>query len=51
MVEELSSGPCIAMELVAKDKTKNTAVEFRKIVGPCDPVSRYYLLSLFVDAV
>lgn len=39
MVEELSSGPCVAMELVVKDKTKNTAVEFRKIVGPCDPVN------------
>ncbi|XP_046966392.1 nucleoside diphosphate kinase 7 isoform X2 [Vanessa cardui] len=37
MVEELSSGPCIAMEIVAKDKNVNTAVEFRKLVGPSDP--------------
>lgn len=39
MVEELSSGNCIAMEIVAKDKTLNSAVEFRKLVGPADPVS------------
>ncbi|XP_072940663.1 nucleoside diphosphate kinase homolog 7 [Epargyreus clarus] len=37
MVDELSSGPCIAMEIVAKDKNLNTAVEFRKLVGPSDP--------------
>ncbi|XP_030027568.2 nucleoside diphosphate kinase 7 [Manduca sexta] len=37
MVEELSSGPCVAMEIVAKDKSLNTAVEFRKLVGPSDP--------------
>ncbi|XP_026759040.2 nucleoside diphosphate kinase 7-like [Galleria mellonella] len=37
MVEELSSGPCVAMEIVAKDKSVNTAVEFRKLVGPSDP--------------
>ncbi|CAH0405301.1 unnamed protein product [Chilo suppressalis] len=37
MVEELSSGPCVAMEIVAKDKTVTTAVEFRKLVGPSDP--------------
>ncbi|CAH0695308.1 unnamed protein product [Spodoptera exigua] len=37
MVEELSSGPCVAMEIVSKDKTVNTAVEFRKLVGPADP--------------
>ncbi|XP_039757253.1 nucleoside diphosphate kinase 7 [Pararge aegeria] len=37
MVEELASGPCVAMELVAKDKNLNTAVEFRKLVGPTDP--------------
>lgn len=39
MVEELASGPCVAMEIVAKDKSLNTAVEFRKLVGPSDPVS------------
>ncbi|CAG4954688.1 unnamed protein product [Colias eurytheme] len=37
MVEELASGPCVAMEIVAKDKNLNTAVEFRKLVGPSDP--------------
>ncbi|CAK1540107.1 unnamed protein product [Leptosia nina] len=37
MVEELASGPCIAMEIVAKDKNVNTAVDFRKLVGPSDP--------------
>ncbi|CAG9135190.1 unnamed protein product [Plutella xylostella] len=37
MVEELASGPCVAMEIVAKDKSVNTAVEFRKMVGPTDP--------------
>ncbi|XP_068626751.1 nucleoside diphosphate kinase homolog 7-like isoform X2 [Battus philenor] len=37
MVEELASGPCVAMEIVAKDKSLNTAVEFRKLVGPADP--------------
>ncbi|XP_050342282.1 nucleoside diphosphate kinase 7 [Nymphalis io] len=37
MVEELSSGPCVAMEIVAKDKNVNTVVEFRKLVGPSDP--------------
>ncbi|KAJ8736242.1 hypothetical protein PYW08_006898 [Mythimna loreyi] len=37
MVEELSSGPCVAMEVVSQDKTLNTAVEFRKLVGPTDP--------------
>ncbi|CAH0592560.1 unnamed protein product [Chrysodeixis includens] len=37
MVEELASGACVAMEIVSKDKTVNTAVEFRKLVGPADP--------------
>ncbi|KAL4712712.1 hypothetical protein ACJJTC_008009 [Scirpophaga incertulas] len=37
MVEELSSGSCVAMEIVAKEKNINTAVEFRKLVGPSDP--------------
>ncbi|XP_050681384.1 nucleoside diphosphate kinase 7-like isoform X2 [Leptidea sinapis] len=39
MVDELSSGPCVAMEIVAKNKGLHTAVEFRKLVGPIDPVS------------
>ncbi|KAI5635583.1 nucleoside diphosphate kinase domain-containing protein [Phthorimaea operculella] len=37
MVEELASGACVAMELVAKDKSVSSAVEFRKWVGPADP--------------
>ncbi|CAH0766485.1 unnamed protein product [Diatraea saccharalis] len=37
MVEELASGPCVAMEIVAKDKSVTTAIEFRKLVGPSDP--------------
>lgn len=44
MVEELSSGPCVAMEIVSKDKSLNTAVEFRKLVGPADPVSIIFTL-------
>lgn len=38
MVEELASGPCVAMELQIQNKKLNTAVEFRKLVGPSDPV-------------
>ncbi|XP_049879388.1 nucleoside diphosphate kinase 7 [Pectinophora gossypiella] len=37
MVDELASGACVAMEIVAKDRTLNSAVEFRKLVGPTDP--------------
>lgn len=48
MVEELSSGPCVAMELVVRDKQKNSAVEFRKIVGPCDPVNIEIYKILFI---
>jgi len=35
MVTELSSGPCIALEIRAKDPVKT----FREFVGPADPVS------------
>ena len=35
MVTELSSGPCIAMEIRAQDAVKT----FREFVGPADPVS------------
>jgi len=35
MVTELSSGPCIALEIRAKDAVKT----FREFVGPADPVS------------
>lgn len=37
MVDELSSGSCVAMEIVSRDRDVNTAVEFRKYVGPSDP--------------
>lgn len=43
MVEELSSGSCVAMEVVAKQSNVNTAIEFRKLVGPPDPVSVVFL--------
>lgn len=46
-MEELSSGPCVAMEIVAKDSSHNTAVEFRKLVGPSDPVSSIPILIEF----
>lgn len=49
MVEELSSGPCVAMEIVAKNKNVNTAVEFRKLVGPSDPVSTVNNLLLYTS--
>lgn len=51
MVEELSSGPCVAMEIVAKDKSHNTAVEFRKLVGPSDPVRFHFNMPLFLCLV
>ena len=35
MVAELTSGPCIAMEIRAQDAPK----VFREMVGPADPVS------------
>ena len=36
MVEELCSGPCVAMEIRAPD----APVVFREFVGPTDPVSK-----------
>ena len=44
MVTELCSGPCIAMEIRAKDAVKT----FREFVGPPDPVSTRQL-RLFCD--
>ena len=35
MVEELTSGPCIAMEIRAQDAAR----AFREAAGPADPVS------------
>jgi nucleoside-diphosphate kinase len=38
MVEELSSGSCIAFELISSDNNKNNIVEsFRQLCGPSDP--------------
>lgn len=37
MVTEMTSGPCVAMEIVAPGEV-NTPVEFRKLIGPADPV-------------
>lgn len=50
MVEELSSGPCVAMEIVAKDKNINTAVEFRKLVGPSDPVRHLFKINFHLSS-
>lgn len=39
MVAQLSSGLCMALELVTVDESKDTHAEFRKFCGPMDPVS------------
>lgn len=44
MVKQLSSGPCVAMEIKSSQENCNVAVEFRKFVGPADPVSVTILL-------
>ena len=36
MVEEITTGPCIALEIRSD---KDTAIAFREKVGPADPVS------------
>ena len=43
MVEELTSGPCIALEVRAQSAPE----VFRKFVGPADPVSVHLFLSGF----
>ena len=35
MVQQLTSGPCIVLEI----RAQNAAVAFREMVGPADPVS------------
>ncbi len=37
MVEELSSGPCVAMEITCGDTHQQPQELFRDFVGPCDP--------------
>jgi len=37
MVEQLNSGPCIALEICSNDPAVNTYDAFRKICGPVDP--------------
>ena len=37
MVDELTSGPCIALEIRAQD----SVTAFREMVGPADPVSSH----------
>lgn len=39
MVTQLSSGPCIAMEITTSDFNEETRQQFRTFVGPADPVS------------
>jgi nucleoside-diphosphate kinase len=38
MVNELQSGPCIAMEITHNDSLIDIVTEFRKFCGPMDPV-------------
>lgn len=40
MVKQLSSGPCIAMEVTSSQSNVNVPTEFRNFVGPADPVSQ-----------
>ena len=39
MVDELSSGPCIVMEV----RANNCPAMFREMVGPSDPVNLYLI--------
>lgn len=39
MILQLSNGPCIAMEIVAKDPNTSSYPTFRNLCGPVDPVS------------
>jgi nucleoside-diphosphate kinase len=43
MVGELTSGPCLALEI----RAQNAVVSFREMVGPADPVSWDKLFSHF----
>lgn len=39
MILQLSNGPCVAMEIVAKDPNTSSYPGFRNLCGPVDPVS------------
>ena len=45
MVNELMSGNCIAMEIVATDGSPDVVSQFRELTGPADPVG-FSLTSL-----
>lgn len=47
MVNELCSGLCIALEVKGCFE-KNTHSEFRKLVGPFDPVNKSLKTLLFI---
>ena len=38
MVNQLMSGPCVAMEIVATDRCEDVVSSFRELAGPADPV-------------
>ena len=38
MVNQLMSGPCVAMEIVATDGCEDVVSAFRELAGPADPV-------------
>ena len=38
MVNQLMSGPCVAMEIVATDGCEDVVSSFRELAGPADPV-------------
>ncbi|XP_049270315.1 nucleoside diphosphate kinase 7 [Rhipicephalus sanguineus] len=38
MVQQLCSGPCLAMEVRSSSNPENSALHFKELVGPADPV-------------
>ncbi|KAL1423873.1 hypothetical protein MTO96_020674 [Rhipicephalus appendiculatus] len=38
MVQQLCSGPCLAMEIRSSSNPENSALHFKELVGPADPV-------------
>lgn len=48
MVNELASGPVIAMEIMGKSP-EHVPMAFRELCGPMDPVSFYGFMILKVD--